>query len=309
MKNVMRTLLVMGMLVMLSDSAQANLLLHWAFDEAAGATQAADSGPSGSYTAIEGGGAPTFGATGVAGNAVQFNGSTDWLQLPYTTDLVNASFTLSFWLNETNVSVHQMPLTFGSTYPEYPNGSTNVESGWQMFRRKGAPSQLDLRLGGVRDWTDPPDMAKGYFIGNTTTLARGSGWHHLVITVQATGVTEEIDGYTYYRVNRANYLDGQRIVDVNTFDTPEDNILYLPQPGQEVPLSIGARVQDMDGGTPVEITYPFNGLMDDVQYYTNALSAAEVEYLYANPGAVVPEPATLVLLAVGGVAFLRRRHV
>ncbi|MBN2210573.1 MAG: hypothetical protein JW709_04180, partial [Sedimentisphaerales bacterium] len=279
-RGVLQIMLVLIAVGVIASVAQGELLIHWAFNESAGATQAADSGPTGSYTAVNGGGTPTFGQTGIAGNAVRFDGVDDWLQLPYTTDVVNASFTLSFWINEDGASTaHMMPLTFGSTYPEYPNGSMHVESGWQMFHRND--STLNLRLGGIRDWAPQFDMAKGYFIGNTTTLTRNTGWHHLVVTVETTGVTEDYDGYTYYRVNRANYLDGQRIVQVGGL--PEDNILFLPGPTQLVPLSIGCRVQDMDGTTPI-VSYPYQGMIDDIQYYTHALDAGAVGYLYNNPG-------------------------
>ncbi len=310
MKNLMKIVLVMGILAVLSSSAQANLLLHWAFDEAAGATTAADTGPSGIYTAINGGGTPVFGAAGISGNAVQFDGVDDWLQLPYTTDLVNASFTLSFWVNEDAATVNQWWLNFGSTHPVYPNVTGgNQEAGWQMFHRGSSSApRLDYRLGGYRE----TDSKYGWFLGNTVNLARDTGWHHMVVTVEATGVTEVLGGRTYYRVNRANYVDGQRI----TLDTPgvttpdvvgEDNILYLPGPTQLVPLAIGARVENMDGTTPISNGW-YKGLIDEVQYYTNALSADEIAYLYANPGAAVPEPATLIVLALGGAAFLRRRH-
>jgi hypothetical protein len=46
----------------------------------------------------------------------------------------------------------------------------------------------------------------------------------------------------------------------------------------------------------------FTGLMDDLRIYNRALSPEEIGQLYA-----VPEPATLSLLALGGLALLRRR--
>jgi len=316
MKNVMRTLLVIGMLMVISSTAQANLLLHWTFDDAVGSTTVADA--ANGYTGIAGGTAPTFGEAGVAGTAAYFNGTTDWMQLPYTTDLVNTSFTVSFWINESTLegnlglTGHQQPLGFGSTHPEYPNVSgQDQEGGWAAFHRSGSPTgRFDPRLGNIRDWSDNADQ---WTNGGAVNLTRNTGWHHIVMTVEAIpGAAPEVwpnvgteNEYTYYRVNRATYVDGDRTVSVST--DPEENILYMPGPIQEVPLSIGARVENMDAGVPVPNTF-FNGFIDDVQYYTNALSAEEVAYLYANPGIAVPEPATLTLLALGGVAFLRRRR-
>jgi hypothetical protein len=47
----------------------------------------------------------------------------------------------------------------------------------------------------------------------------------------------------------------------------------------------------------------FDGAIDDVRIYDRALSGTEVADLYA-----LPEPATLALLALGGLAMLRRRR-
>lgn len=82
------------------------------------------------------------------------------------------------------------------------------------------------------------------------------------------------------------YLNGQ-LADTGTFT--DDTGTTTP----DGDLCIGARAYDgiRDGY--------FNGSIDDVRIYNNALSQAEV-------AALVPEPATLILLGLGA-AFLRRR--
>ena len=47
---------------------------------------------------------------------------------------------------------------------------------------------------------------------------------------------------------------------------------------------------------------PFNGVIDDVRIYNRALSGSEVSELYA-----IPEPATLALLALGGLILRKKR--
>ena len=46
----------------------------------------------------------------------------------------------------------------------------------------------------------------------------------------------------------------------------------------------------------------FNGLIDDVAVYNRALSAQEIYQIYS-----IPEPATLLLLGLGGLALRKRR--
>ena len=53
----------------------------------------------------------------------------------------------------------------------------------------------------------------------------------------------------------------------------------------------------------------FDGLIDDVQFYDEALSSGEVAFLFNNPGQLIPEPAAVALLGLGGVMMLGRRRL
>jgi len=55
------------------------------------------------------------------------------------------------------------------------------------------------------------------------------------------------------------------------------------------------------GRRPILLTYPYYGLMDDFRIYDHELTQAEIM-------ALVPEPATICLLGLGGLALLRRKR-
>jgi len=95
-------------------------------------------------------------------------------------------------------------------------------------------------------------------------------WYHIAVT----------DDGGHIRI----YLNGE-------LDTATDD-------GYGIPSSITAPI--MIGRTNPDSTFYFKGLIDDVRMYNNALSQAEVT-------ALVPEPATLILLGFG-MTFLRRKR-
>jgi hypothetical protein len=67
-------------------------------------------------------------------------------------------------------------------------------------------------------------------------------------------------------------------------------------------MGIGARFVDTYGQT-------FNGLIDDVSIWNEALSSTKISQLAAgaSPLTVAPEPASLALVAAGGLLLIRRR--
>lgn len=113
---------------------------------------------------------------------------------------------------------------------------------------------------------------------STTSINNGQ-WHHLAASYQA-GVT-------------SLYVDG--------------NLESVKATG-----TVGANTRDFIVGGLYAFTNNvggYNGLIDDVQVYNNALSGGDVSYLFANAGSPVPEPASVacLLAGVGALAARRRR--
>lgn len=52
----------------------------------------------------------------------------------------------------------------------------------------------------------------------------------------------------------------------------------------------------------------FQGTVDDVQFYDEALTASQIAFLNDNPGQTIPEPTSFALLVLAGGALLRRRR-
>jgi hypothetical protein len=111
------------------------------------------------------------------------------------------------------------------------------------------------------------DGGYGFLFQSGTGVTDGT-WHHVAAV-------------------RTNSTDGELFIDGNIVATSSGTAISL----QQVLVVIGR------GYTG---SYFFNGLMDDVRIYDNALSQEEVRQL-------IPEPATMLLVGLGGILLRRKR--
>ena len=89
-----------------------NLVARWLFDETSGLT-AADSSTHNHHGTLNGG-TFSFSANttrGKIGRALNFNGSTDYIELPYSSDLNTSKFTCSLWARVLGGANYRSPLT------------------------------------------------------------------------------------------------------------------------------------------------------------------------------------------------------
>ena len=119
--------------------------------------------------------------------------------------------------------------------------------------------------------SDTVDITDG---GTATDLTDGQ-WHHVAGTYDGTTAILYIDG-----------SEVERITDNTWTLTPTSEHLRF--------------------GRARYLSY-FKGNMDEISILNEALSADDVNHVYLNSGAV-PEPATMVLLGLGGVGLLIRRR-
>jgi hypothetical protein len=144
--------------------------------------------------------------------------------------------------------------------------------------------------------------------GNTRELLDVGTWGGDVGVWFGIGTT---DGYAepVGTVTDAEMRDGNWHLAVATYDSSvsgQDN-LFIYWDGEVRGSMEWSGLMDTDNlqdaaiGVQTNGNEPFFGGIDDVRIYNHALSAAEVQ-------ALVPEPATVMLLGLGGLALLRRKR-
>ncbi|WP_425395373.1 LamG domain-containing protein [Aeoliella sp.] len=290
--------------------ATAGLVGHYALDDGSGLT-AADSAANplpGTLTgdATPGGstsGNGTFDSPdwvgGVSGTALSFgdfytNSTTFGPKIDDVVEVANSgagskyeitgAISISAWVNLDSNSANGRKSTRHIAGRDTAGGPTGDV--FSLKHRMGSSADLleflidDPSTGNV-------NLAAAETLTTYQSASTHNGWVHVV------GVFSPDD---YMRIYVDGSLEGEYTEAVDGVPAAIDN-----SDAGATPLTIG-RLNNSD-------EHSFYGSIDDVQFYDMALSDDEVAYLFANPGATVPEPtAVLTMLGMVGVLAAVRRH-
>ena len=252
-------------------------LAYWRFEETSVSLAADNATGNSSYDGTYQGGVSLV--EGIAGQAASFNNVDSYIKLTSSLgDAFNgkAAITIDAWIFNADV----------------PSGTTedNLIFNTIIYTAKsGAVMQMEgtnISVGGRSVYIE--SSKKDAFQKQLAPYSSTNDWCHLVGVLDIAGDMIKI------------YIDGQLEVNQSVVFEKTSYTTLVPDLHRGLP-SIG-------GAT--DLSKLFNGLIDEVAVYGRELSAAEVlEHYNLMPKPTAnPEPATLALLALGGMALLKRRR-
>ncbi|WP_428305710.1 LamG-like jellyroll fold domain-containing protein [Lacipirellula sp.] len=239
--------------VVVSGSAgaeAADLIAHWKFDEAAGATTAVDA-IGGVHNATKAGNANS-GAAGIIGNAWQFGGTTaDHLAVATSASndallTLGENFSVSGW-------VKTSATTLGTMFSISDNSVANEEV---MFRAVSDQGPLGIASGSA-DFSGRPTVGTGEAV--TVSKVNNGQWRFLTYAQNTTGWGLYVDGVL------------------------EDS--GVAADGLASPAAIGANIVTIGahnrmGTTTPGYTWALNGAIDDLAVWNGRLTDGEVQNRY-----------------------------
>lgn len=234
------------------------LVAHYKFDEAASATTAANA-LGGSPGAV--GASVVTGVTGVSGAAYQFgnlatqDGIVDMGNAGFLTDIIaGKALTYTAWIKSTDISSGRNTVVSAANTAL---DNSYVDSGIAGAGPNAGALSGRLRPDGNANITE--------IFSNTapnTALVNDDGWHHVAMTIDLATATLRI------------YVDGVPTGENNAVASavfPVFNNFEIGRLGRKAP------------------TDAFEGLIDDVQVYNEALSPARIATLFTMPGVSADE--------------------
>ncbi len=192
------------------------------------------------------------GSTGSPGDASDYE---NLLRTPAgTAPFGSSERTIALWFNQTADDPASQDKIFGYGGPNTDGIGSTAEA-----------LDVSLEAGGIRIRNSSGNITYG---SGFDFDGIDSGWHHLALRVNAGASTyADIDVF----------LDGIQLNPVDAFDPDLGDSLSIP----DSPFGIG------NIGYDAFLNNGFNGLIDDLRIYDNAISNDEVAQLALPPGAVI----------------------
>lgn len=277
----------LGVCLLFATTGHGALTHHYTFDNAdiVGTKGAGDvvGSSDATPTGANGGTGIATGLSGVFGEAYKFTDATGGSNITDPTQVENLlrapAGTAPFGAAERTIAVWFFRLPNGagvsSQNKMFGYGSANTDS-------NGSTSEaLDFstEAGGIRMRMSSGNVT--YAGGGFDFVGADAGWHHLAVRVNS--------GATDYNAVDV-FLDGVQLTATAGLGNLTD-LMQIP----DSPFGIGGV------GYDAFLQNGFTGLLDDLRIYDNALTNTEIAAL------AVPEPASLMLLGLGGLVMLRRR--
>ena len=218
----------------------SGLVAWWKFDEGSGSTATDSSGNGNTGTLVN---SPTW-VAGHAVNALSFNGSNQYVNLPTTgINQDNQAFSVSAWINTNDITVYQK-IVGNST----PHGAWGVNNGYTALFGINGGGSVGFYFGKTQVW---------YAVQNTGDLLSNNTWYHLVGTYDGSLSTSGIK----------IYVDG-----VLQSTTPDGS--FGSTPSATDLWKIGG------DGASGNIENVFNGSIDEVRIYNRELTPTEITNIY-----------------------------
>ena len=273
------TLAVVTMVSVLLATASvgAGLIAHYTFDvDNAGTTPDATStnfAALGPAVAIDTtGGVPKVGAGALnmtLANDQDQGGGADGAVTSNSFSWTNDARTVTFWWRVKGPNVDTLDGAFVSFGSTAGNGTR-----FDIKEQGASNTMLRVEIQGTGQNSNP-----GIDDG---------AWHFIAVVVPSSATMADI----------AWYVDGSA-TDLNG---SSNSLAVATGTG---PIAFGDSILGTGAGINQDRTP--NGWLDDAQVYDEVLDQTDRAFLFNNPGSVIPEPATMGLLALGGLGVLLRR--
>ncbi len=216
----------------------------------------------------------SYGA-GIAGQAFSFDGVDDYVRVEDNSMLEVNNYTISAWVNV----ARQPPPTMMILQKGTADGTLNRNGYFLDYRAAGATQLSQAHV----------DASNGFQQNSVNASLNVGEWNHVVSTYDGSAMRL--------------FLNGTQIGSFATTTGPD----YV---GDRQDLTIGIQEANPANFPPDGLFNAFSGLIDDIQIYDYALGQSQVEFLFDNPGASVPEPScfALLLCSLAGLTCRRRKR-